>query len=791
MLNVLTGELTFESKPPPDLTKCTREELLAYFENSYDLNESLFTALNEESVFYKCPDRLRLPLIFYYCHTAAVYVNKLMLAGLMKERINFEYEKLFETGVDEMSWDDTENYRMGGAFKWPPLADVVEYRRNVRNVIRNIIKDTPLQLPITMESRWWGLLMGMEHERIHLETSSVLIRQLPVDLVTKPEGWVYGPVKAAGEGSLENAMIKVEGRNVTFGKPDDFPSYGWDNEYGEVKRFVPTFEASKYLVTNKEFLQFIQDGGYNKKELWTEEGWEWKTYRQSNHPMFWICDSGCKSGCGSDLASYSHCSLSVDENNGISNDSHETVANGNSDGVANGYHHCDSPDESISGNIANEQKYKYRAMFDNLEMPWSWPVEINYHEAKAYCSWKGSDYRLFTEAEHNAIRGNQDPPSTGTACDAIFRKEYQYNFNLKYGSSTPVNLFPSNELGFHDVFGNVWQWQEDHFNGLSTHTHWFYDDFSGPCYDGRHNMILGGSWISTGDEASRFARFAFRRHFLQHAGFRLARSVTDSTESIPLPVRLINTEVYVFGSGVEENKVYLDEKIQPEFHPSTNIQYGFEKQSALYGILEMEFGFRKSFPVVVAELCHELVSSHGIQRKSALWIGAGSGRGPFILSRTYEQILALDYCARFVETAMKIQYGTSVTFPASDGSEMTATLEPSDRPKRIRFKQFTWIPNEVTTGNDLTVVTFLERTTEPKAWLLRLGEITRSTGLVVIASKDGCWGKEELERTLTEKRLKCIEIHRLAYEDAEGDKIATVTIWKHMKSCLIETAEKI
>ena len=35
--------------------------------------------------------------------------------------------------------------------------------------------------------------MGMEHERIHLETSSVLIRQLPVDMVTVPEGWVYGP----------------------------------------------------------------------------------------------------------------------------------------------------------------------------------------------------------------------------------------------------------------------------------------------------------------------------------------------------------------------------------------------------------------------------------------------------------------------------------------------------------------------------------------------------------------------------------------------------------------------
>jgi hypothetical protein len=37
--------------------------------------------------------------------------------------------------------------------------------------------------------------MGMEHERIHLETSSVLIRQLPVDMVIKPDDWVYGPMK--------------------------------------------------------------------------------------------------------------------------------------------------------------------------------------------------------------------------------------------------------------------------------------------------------------------------------------------------------------------------------------------------------------------------------------------------------------------------------------------------------------------------------------------------------------------------------------------------------------------
>ena len=43
-------------------------------------------------------------------------------------------------------------------------------------------------------------------------------------------------------------------------------------------------------------------------------------------------------------------------------------------------------------------------MFDVLSMPCDWPVEVTYHEAKAYCKWKGPGYRLPSEAEHNAIR---------------------------------------------------------------------------------------------------------------------------------------------------------------------------------------------------------------------------------------------------------------------------------------------------------------------------------------------------------------------------------------------------
>ena len=66
--------------------------------------------------------------------------------------------------------------------------------------------------------------------------------------------------------------------------------------------------------------------------------------------------------------------------------------------------------------------------------------------------------------------------------------------------------------------------------------HPYYTDFSTPCYDGKHNLIMGGSFVSTGDQATHWARYSFRPHFLQHSGIRLAASET------PMPAHLL-TEV--------------------------------------------------------------------------------------------------------------------------------------------------------------------------------------------------------------------------------------------------------
>ena len=157
-------------------------------------------------------------------------------------------------------------------------------------------------------------------------------------------------------------------------------------------------------------------------------------------------------------------------------------------------------------------------MCEVVDMPWNWPVETNFHEAQAFCNWKsardGLQVRLPSEDEWHALRlaaGIADGPQ---ALPATANLELDH-----WASSCPVDRFAHGR--FHDVVGNVWQWLDTPtypFPGFDVHP--VYDDFTTPTFDQRHNLIKGGSWISCGNQALPISRYAFRRHFFQHAGFR-------------------------------------------------------------------------------------------------------------------------------------------------------------------------------------------------------------------------------------------------------------------------------
>src|SRR5471030_112152 len=260
-----------------------RQEILAYFNQTWGLYQSLFDCLADERAYFNKAISLRHPLIFYFGHTATFYINKLMAAGLIKHRVDDNIEAMLAIGVDEMSWDDLDNSH----YSWPSVAALRDYRGKVRTFLVDFIENMPLELPLNWESPAWVILMGIEHERIHLETSSVLIRQLPVEWV-KPQGhWpACTHVREDRAAAPKNALVTMAGGAVTLGKTDD--TYGWDNEYGTSHSDVKPFKASKMLVSNAEFFEFVQAGGYQNVQWWDDEGQGWRDFANATMPTFWV-----------------------------------------------------------------------------------------------------------------------------------------------------------------------------------------------------------------------------------------------------------------------------------------------------------------------------------------------------------------------------------------------------------------------------------------------------------------------------------------------------------------------
>ena len=561
-----------------------REEIRRYFQTTWALYENLFETLKDDSVFYERPESLRHPLIFYFGHTATFFINKLMVAKVIDERVDANAESMLAIGVDEMSWDDLDDAH----YDWPSAETVRHYRNKVKALVEDLIDTLPLTLPIQWEDPFWILLMGIEHERIHLETSSVLIRQLPIELVTPQTDWKRHQKSGTAP---QNILLDVMGGLVKQGRKKPSSTYGWDNEYGSLETEVTNFKASQYLVSNQEFLAFVEDKGYQTERYWTEEGWNWLQFTKAKHPPFWL---------------------------------------------------------------KNKKHYQYRTMLEEIDMPWDWPVDVNYLEAKAFCNWLGAKQakkiRLPTEAEWIRLSDLK------LDFDGAGRLDSNANIDLHHGaSSSPVSGFSHQD--FFDVTGNVWQWTEtaiDGFEGFEVHPS--YDDFSVPTFDGRHNLIKGGSWASTGNETVRDSRYAFRRHFIQHAGFRYIESDQDVAH--------------------EFNSYETDELISQylEFH------YGDEYFSV------------KNFPKACIDTIFDKIKTLKFDR--ALDLGCAVGRSSFELARRFKKVDAVDFSTRFIRNAESLNEHGNVRYLITDEGELSTLKQVSlddlglaETADRVHFSQ--------------------------------------------------------------------------------------------------------
>lgn len=638
-----------------------KQEIREYFHKTFTVYERLFDVLVSDETFYMQPETLRHPLVFYFGHTAVFYINKLRVAGFLSDRIDAHIESTCAIGVDEMSWDDLNPKH----YNWPTIARLREYRNQCRSLVDKLIVDSPINgSTIGWDSVFWVILMGIEHERIHLETSSVLFRQLPINQVRKVDLFAACPhddtpqdmmainahiteqknqqLIAANKHIVDGADVTVESvmsyinpepssptsttapslahtpsshsssdwslspsllevsrsaplpvmktvpaATITLGKPSSHALYGWDNEYGVLPVTVQSFKAATTLVSNAQFLAFMAAGGYTTERYWTTEGWNFAQFKVNDrnmpHPVFWV------------------------------------------------------PVRDDAGNLVT---YKYRSMSEERDMPWSWPVDINCLEGKAYANWlkeaTGRSMRMPSEAEWIRLRehcvsvyGDGDL----TRNDLPYWTQAPGNINLEhYASSCPTTMFNYLGSGFYDVIGNVWQHCETPmfpYPGFKVHP--VYDDFTVPTYDNMHAMIKGGSWVSTGNEATAHARYAFRRHFYQHAGVRVVESdiVLDDLERAK---ERVSTDVAI-------NNLVNDH------------YYDIDNNTAV----KRRVGGDVPYPVTIANTLVNITRKHNITLDTVLYQGCSVGRGVFELAHHANKVTGYDFTTREIETGVQLQ----------------------------------------------------------------------------------------------------------------------------------------
>lgn len=607
-----------------------REEIKKQFLQTYELDEKLFGLLKEKDFTYQQPNRLRHPLIFYYGHTATFFVNKLVLANILKQSVNKNFESIFAIGVDEMSWDDLNS----GNYKWPTFEEVKDYRNKVKEIVLELIDTIEFTMPINWDSPMWIILMGIEHENIHIETSSVLLRELDIKYLVEDEVFEYS--NEFSSSYPKNELVDVKGAIVIIQKDRKNPIYyGWDNEFSYHKAQINDFQASKYLVSNGEFLEFVKEGGYNKPELFSKEGKEWLGYTNAKHPTFWI---------------------------------------------------------------KKDEEYFLREINRIVSLPLNFPVDVNVYEAEAFCKYKSSklgfEVRLPSEDEYYRLN------------DFVNAQEKDANIGLKFFNQTPVDKYKFDE--FYDVVGNVWQWSLTPtypFDDFETHP--IYDDFTTPTFDDRHALMKGGSFISLGNETLREARYAFRKHFFQHAGFRYVKSSNE------------------YRTKLNDNVYETDELISQycEFH------YGSEN----FGV--------KNFCLNSVELLKPYLKD--IKTSKALDLGCSVGRASFELAKTFDEVMGIDFSANFINVGVKLKIYDSLIYKVKKEGEIfeeksvsLKDLDLEDIKDKVSFMQGDACNlKDIYTGYDLVFCSnLIDRLYYPKRFLDDVPSRVNKDGLLVLLS---------------------------------------------------------
>ncbi len=433
-----------------------QQDLLARLHQARVQTDDLFDQVKPEFLYERpIPERHR--IIFYVGHLEAFDWNLLRERIFGQSSFHSAFDNLFAFGIDPVDGGLPSDQPAD----WPSLAQVRDYVGEVREAI-----DTGRAAVTSFQDRGAEfspsqlLNVAIEHRLMHAETLAYMLHQLPHDQkVRKPR------MPELVMPQVTPAMVAIPAGVATLGLSRCHTDmFGWDNEYEAHTLTVPAFSIDQYEVTNREYLQFVNSGGYESQALWSEADWSWKTQQAISHPVFW---------------------------------------------------------NRIKG------EWHYRTMFDDVPLPPDWPVYVSHAEASAYARWAGKALPTEAQW-HRAAYGTPEGRERQYPWGSDAHSQGFGNFDFERWDPTPVGAFPRGQsaFGVADLIGNGWEWTATPFSrfpGFEAFS--FYPGYSANFFDGQHYVMKGGSSRTAACMLRRSFRNWFQPHYQYvYAGFRCVRN---------------------------------------------------------------------------------------------------------------------------------------------------------------------------------------------------------------------------------------------------------------------------